>query len=321
MAANLMCPVEEQYRPPSGYYDLPFIYVYDYENAVAAGADPRAGLDFAFQSVHIEGDSEFILRRVARYSIDSADDFMLYSPDRNRMFSAEMLGATQSIFAVMPERRFPPGGALRFDIFNWASSGTLAFGGQGPFVCHAQVLFQGVRRFQGTFANPRPSKYDYKEKPYSFRFPLGLTTTYLLAPYAGLNRNPDQVFAQKVDNHDFELQRISIVDTTNGNVVTGINSPSFKIMLCNQGRYQLMSDFVYVSAINQIFGGAQTTGQLDRQAAQFPVPPIIYQARSDIEFHVRSFQDDPTGAAPDLANYDIVFGGVQRIPCDSMYGG
>ena len=320
-AANMMCPIEEQYTPPVGYYDFPYTYVAATDTVVAAGADPRAGLDFNLQQMPLEGDSLFILRKVTRFPVDAGDNFMLYSPQQNQTFSADVGGVASTVFPIVPEVIYPPAGAIFYDIKNWASSTALSFGGAGPFVYTNQVLFQGVRRFRGDLINPYPSQYDYKEKPFTYRFDLTLSWTFLEflgGTYAGLSVEPARRFSIPIQDHDFELQSITVTvgDGAANTVVSNIDSPSFKLDLYDMNMKKLMSNPVYVAALNHAMVGNS------RLFPAFPVPSLLYPANSEILFEISSMLDDPAGAgAPTSVNFIVTFNGVRRVACGSRYGG
>ncbi len=319
-AANLMCPVEEQYRPPTGYYDFPFIYIQPIEEIVAAaGADPFLGRDLKLQQRTLQGDSIFVLRKVSRFPVDAEDTFMLYTPEQNQRFSDAIDGRSATVFPIVPEALYPPSGSVYFDINDYASSTALAFGQGGPIFYTNQILFQGVRRFPGEIINPAPSSYDYTEKPFQYRVGFTLSWTYLDTPYAGLSPAAPRRFVVPVNDHDFELQRISVVqsDGSGGTeVVNNIDSPSFRMMLYDHDERQLVNEPVNIAALNQSMRG---NGRL---FPAFPVPPIIYRANSQIMYDITSLLDDPAGAAPPTAvDYSIMFQGVRRIAVGSRYGG
>lgn len=303
----LSCPVEEQYRPPPGFYDYPYIFVEDYTNAVAAGADPRAGM--SIYSGTVTDDADFLLRRVSRFAIDSLDNFMILSPRGDYMFSAAVRGDSESVFPMVPEVHYPRGSQIQTEITNWASSTTLSFGGAGPFVYVAQTVFQGVKRFRGTRVFPVESSYRYRPVPYNYRFSFNLNWTFLNLPYASLIQAEPRRYTLGVSDADFELQRISVV-RTGGAVVNNVNSPSFRLLLKGPAEKQMMSQAVYVAALNQSMTGNS------RLWPAFPVPPVVYPRGSTIEFEVVSHLDDPAGqGAPTAQNFDVIFGGVKRRPC------
>ena len=318
-AANLMCPVEEQYRPPTGYYDFPYIYVHPIEEIVVAGAaDPFLGRDLKLQQRTLQGDSLFVLRKVTRFPVDTEDTFMLYTPEQNQRFSEAVDGRASVVFPVVPEAIYPPSGSVYYDINDYASSTTLTFGQDALFFTN-QILFQGVRRFVGEIANPAPSSYDYTEKPFQYQESLGLNWTYLVEPYTGLTAAAPRRFVIPVQDHDFELQRIcAVVDDGQGGstVVNNIDSPSFRMMLYDHDQRQLMNEPVNIAALSQSMRG---NGRL---FPAFPVPPIVYRANSQIMYDITSLLDDPGGGgSPTPVNFRIIFQGVRRIALGNRYGG
>lgn len=319
-APNTMCPVEEQYRPPAGYYDFPYIYVVSFDEIVAAGgSDPLLGKDFILNQRTLQGDSLFVLRKVTRFPVDTTDDFMLYTPEQNQRFSKRINGVAETVFPVVPEAVHPPSGSVYYDVAGWASSTQLSFGGIGPYLFTSQILFQGVRRFRGDLINPQPSGYQYSEKPFSYTYDLTLDWTYLEPPYANLSPAPRRQFQIPVQDHDFELQRISVVqrDGVGGPKVTNnIDSPSFRVTLYDPDRREMMSEPVYVAAINQSMKGNS------RLFPAFPVPSMVYRANGQILFDVVSHLDDPVGGGvPAAVEYSVVFHGVRRVAQGSVYGG
>ena len=319
-AANLMCPVEEQYRPPVGYYDFPYIYVQPIEEIVAAGGvDPFLGRNLQLQQRTLQGDSVFVLRKVTRFPVDATDTFMLYTPQQNQRFSEAQDGRAAVVFPIVPEALYPPAGSVYYGINGYASSTTLSFGGAGPYFFTNQILFQGVRRFPGSIINPAPSSYDYTEKPYQYQVDLNLSWTFLETPYAGLSPAPTRRFVVPIADHDFELQRISVVRTSGGGspvVVNNINSPSFRLMLYDHDQRELMNEPVNIVALNQSMTGNS------RLFPAFPVPPVVYRANSQIMYDIISLLDDPAGGgAPAAVTFSIVFQGVRRVADSSRYGG
>ena len=143
-ADNLMCPVEEQYRPPEGYYDFPYTYVTAFDELVAAGGvDPLAGRDFILNQRTLQGDSLFVLREVTRFPVDTSDDFMLYTPEQNQRFSRRINGLASTVFPIVPEAVYPPGGSVYYDVAGWASSIQLSFGGDGKSVGEGKSVYLG----------------------------------------------------------------------------------------------------------------------------------------------------------------------------------
>lgn len=318
---QVLCPVEAQYRPPYGYYDFPFSYVYEYFQPVSIAVDPRAGLDFYGQQVHVDGDAEFLMRKCVRYMIDSTDSFQLYSPNKNGMFSAPVSGPTQSVFVLAPEREYPRNGSITFDILNWASSDFLDFD-EGLGVYFMEVIFQGVKRYQGDWINPRPSSYPYREERFCYRYDLTVDWTYLAPtntgggnPYSNLDVADPRSYSFRVEDYDFELLRVSVIRQSGSGpntfeIVDNINSPSFRIMLYDPERREYFSAPVFVANINQAFGPA-----VDREMPGWPAPPMLYPKNSTIRFDVYSMLDDPTQANPPAAQqFQLVFDGVRRMP-------
>lgn len=333
-AMREICPADQDYRPPAGYFDKPYIYVSNYEQPVAAvpGTDPRAGLDFPNIQVPLKGDSEFILRKIWHYCPSAATRFLPYTPQGNQIASAPLAPTNM---AIAPEMRFPPGGACAFDVVAW-SSNDIPCGPNGePHIFHTQFLFQGVRRFQGGAGEvyPRDSGYRYKEVPFTYRYNLPVTWPYLVfeggvVQYNNLIKEPDRTdFAVQIQNYDFELLWCTCILTrsaaVNDQVVEGPND-NFKILLFDPDDRAISSDYIYIDAINFHTwpGNPGTTGVgVNTTQAGFPVPGILYPRGSYIRFNVRSMLwDTNTDGVPDIDTpavrpFVLYFGGVRRVPC------
>ncbi|KKM77154.1 hypothetical protein LCGC14_1372880, partial [marine sediment metagenome] len=244
--------------------------------------------------------------------------FMLFTPQQNQRFSEAIDGRAAVVFPIVPESTYPSGGSVYYNINGYASSTALTFGQDAVFYTN-QILFQGVRRFIGRVINPAPSRYDYTEKPFQYRVGLTLDWTYLALPYADLTPEAPRKFVVPINDHDFELQRISVVvsDGAGGTtVVNNIDSPSFRMVLYDYDQRTLMNEPVNIAALNQSMTGNS------RLFPEFPVPPIVYPAGSQIMYDITSMLDDPGGGgAPTAVDFSVMFQGVRRIRYGSRYGG
>lgn len=276
----------EPYRTPPGYFDLPYIFVYNgdaltdganYANIFVGVADDLAG--FALRQVM--GRDKIAAR------IQLRDSF------------ASLTGADAGIvmpltYPIAPERFITPVGSLNMDLFNVFRANRP---GQ-PAIFFAQIAFQGVRRYQGDSLYPGESDYKYREKPFTY-------TQTVTVNWPGTDTQPRKFSIAITEGCDFELQRITIVRSALAGAATNVTpNCEIKLQLFEQYAKQLSNAPVLDVYLNDaVVGGVGAYNGL------FPVPGVLFRRMSFIRYEVTSL------LTPGMLNgvYDISFHGVRRV--------
>jgi len=118
--------MSQQYTPPAGFYDLPFMWIFDSEDEHLTD-----GNDYPNLQVYIQGGyGDFILRRVVGLDrvLDTADTppgrFQLreFNGDFIQEFPVYAGGVTPGVvgidLAILPERIYKETGQIRFGLYN-----------------------------------------------------------------------------------------------------------------------------------------------------------------------------------------------------------
>lgn len=262
---------------PPGHYDLPFFYVFD-------GRVLTDGIDANNLAVQVEADSDFLLR--ALYGLDlliPTGQSQFRHADHSNWFSNNLNNAPL-LYTCVPEKSYQASTQIRFDLFTVTRAVDTG-------VFRAFLGFQGVRRYRGEGGydvGSYESGYNYYERPMYYE------QTVVMDPSI---TNPVEQFVS-VQTYDFELQRIMV---TNGDAALTVDEFAITIYHPN-GFWRMMEQPVPIS-----FVADNITG-LDRNSG-FPVPPMVYPAKSIIKFDILSL----LAVADPLQIYRIVFDGVQRI--------
>lgn len=276
------------YRTPPGCHDVPYIYMFD-ANGLTNGLDYTASPDLA---VKIDGDADFILRRIAGAS--SVAEFFTY---RNRSQSyvwkppAAVAGPSANI-TVRPEKFYPKSGQIRFDVLNVAKA--VALSGGTDFL--AYLAFQGVKRF--------PYEIPQELCPYRTR-----AYEYILnVPSVDWTRGQYRRFTVKIQNTgDFELHRIVQVNATN---VPDTRVGVFNYWLYDPSNWRMSSAPVPDSYIVD-----QSNGILQSDPAPmpdvWPCPGMLYPRTTQIKVDLYATQSTPQGDC-----WQISFIGLERIPLE-----
>lgn len=203
------------YEPPAGYYDLPFMWVFD-ASALTDGSNAQN------LSVPIyAGYGDFVLRRIVGMDrvLSSAPSVpgQVNPPGQFHLRDAigrylQQLpqyvgtgGAGSAIqnardIAMSRDILYPENTQINFDLFDVARaldpSGTTHFS--------AQIGFHGVRRLQG--ASPFPASYRYRPKHYMYTISGVMTSPVAISGTSNATK-PLRVI-QRVQDFDFELHEI-----------------------------------------------------------------------------------------------------------------
>ena len=276
-----------EYRTPEGYYDLPYIHVYDGDALTDAAnySNVNVGVannDYGFALRQIMGRDKLAARIQLRDS---------FAP----LTSADVGIAMPNTYPVAPERFVTPYGALIMDLFTVlrANRADLAM-----TIFFAQIAFQGVRRYVGDAVYPGTSDYKYVERPFTYQ--QQVTVNWL-----GNDTSPRKFALPITEGCDFELQRITIVRTSQAGLVTNaIPDSEIKLQLYDQHGKQLSNAPVLDVYLNDAADGATHFYN-----PTFPVPGVLYKRQSFLRFDVTSLLI----AALSPSIYDIYFQGIRRL--------
>lgn len=286
-------PDEQLYYTPDGYVDLPAYYVYD-------GVNLTDGQNYNNLPVTIEYDSSFILRAILGVpSMVNATGggFRLSNYSKSRVYSDFIKGYSAHV-AVAPEIIYPPNSQILFDL----QAVLKAFNNQGggDHVSTSQIAFQGVKRYKpghpGYSGPAFPTPYDPSKfivRPWAYRLPVTLNWNSLALP---------KTFTVEIQDYDFELHTISVVDVT-----TGI-APTFdlcRLQVYDQSAKRAMSSPINLTNINYL-------GMTGGLWAVFPVPYLLYPVWTQLRIDVSSLLATTDPSAP--YSLEIMFNGMQRTP-------
>jgi hypothetical protein len=307
-----LCIQNAPYVTPKGFYDVPYVYSKSYflpnTSALISNATLLNDLN---DSITIDGDSDFILRKVGMNFSHLAATFNFQDALQYYYFSQQMGASGGHPFSgpimVTPEKMFPGGGSIQYTIGGGTVGAELQYGGAPntpPFVAYFNIYFQGVKRYRGV--PDRRANYKYWERQFTYVFPFNLNFTLLQTPYNTYTLGPTQYFSQLIDSYDFELMQIGILPS-------GTDAFGYEIQLYDQAQVKTSNDFIpmnqCVSGAGQFFGGFS-----DQDSNNcFPTPSLIYPQNATLRFAIRSLAD--TSGENTGGQEVIYFKGVQRIPC------
>lgn len=276
--------------PEQGFYDQPFIYVFDADNLTD-------GIDYRSLSIPMLTGSDFILRRVCgRPNVAGAMRY--YGADGRTMASRVYSMPRDQV--VVPEHIFPPDSQIKFDLDTVLRGNWPYIGIPGSIPNYwSQLGFQGVRRFYGQKAVE--STYPFYTKPYTITNQFNITWAGRTAPAYQIVDVPRQ-FNVQVENYDFELHRITATIIKNAVVpVEVVVDAAMKLRLYDAWGKAMMNEPVL-----DVF---LTENGPDWNSC-FPVPTMMYPAGSEIKFDVQSLLLDTEVPA----QINLEFHGVQRYP-------
>ena len=274
----------------SDFYDLPFIYVSDADQATD-------GASYNNVPVELINNSDFLLRRICGTNNVAAKFRFRDAVSEDRI--QYPIGMPND-YPVVPEILYPPTGQISYDIQGvLRANNAYATPGSVPNY-YSQIAFQGVRRFYNT---PTPdSPYRYYDRPYSIRMDFTVNYTGRVAP-TYTSKASVQQFSVPVNDWDFELQSMLImIDTTNGRSAPVLSQNKLKLVLYTHQEQALMTAPVLDTYLT--IGGMQYN-------SWFPVPSVYYPVNSVIRVDVESLLVE--SEIP--ANVTIIFNGLWRFPC------
>jgi hypothetical protein len=283
-----------EYQTPEGYYDLPYVHVYDgdaltdaatYRNVNVGISDNEAG--FALRQ--IMGRDKLAARAQFR------DSFAPLAGGDNGV-------AFPRTYPVAPERFITPAGMLNMDLYTVLRANRAAL---GVTIFFAQIAFQGVKRYLqppgGGVIYPGKSDYQYVERPFSYQ-------QQVVVNWAGTDTQPRKFALPITEGCDFELQRITIVRSRLAGAATNVIPDSeIKLMLFDQHGRQLSNAPVLDVYLND---AADATTHFYNPV--FPVPAVLYRRQSFIRLEVTSL----LLAAQLPATYEVYLQGVRRFQAE-----
>jgi hypothetical protein len=297
------CPVEERYRAPQGYYDSWFDYVWDFDRLPAASiGTPVSGI-----VLPLDGDAGFLLRRVAgaaTLNTVAPLGFQIYDAVGRRFFSAaeDPTQVYTQDLAIAPEKEYPKSGHIQFDLANFqplfrASGPTPASG-----IFLGQILFQGVKRYQGALAKP---DYTYREEVFVYRTQFTLNwNAYVWAGGLPVTRAAPVKFTVRIDDYPFELLSMQLFDMATGLYPAALD-PAFAMTVYDRNGKAMSNQPVLC---RYLFANANVAvpGMYSRFS-----PGIVYETGSQLRFDISSLllNADFIPVAP---TYEICFAGVRR---------
>ena len=282
-----------EYKAPAGYYDLPYIHVYNADALID-------GINYSHINVGIADDfAGFALRQIMGAN-------KLAARVQFRDSFAPLTGASNGFvmprtYPIAPERYIVPAGMLNMDLFTVFRENRA--NPPGAPIFFAQIAFQGVRRYLGSAEYPGPSEYKYVERPFTY-------IQSIVVNWTGVDTQPRKFSFPIIEGCDFELQRITIVRTSQGNGQGGqvptnaIPNCEIKLQLFDQFGKQLSN-----APVLDVYLNDAASGTIHFYNPVFPVPAVLYKRQSFLRFEVTSLLT----AALLNSNYDICFHGVRRF--------
>lgn len=288
-----------EYTPPPGKVDFPFIYCYD-SSSLADGQNLQN------IQVQLQGDSEFILRRIVGVpnvvaATTSGGRFNFRNANTSYPNNVPQTGMALPVnYPTQPEKSYPLGSSIFIDLYDTLRAFN-ACGGTPIYT--SQVAFIGVKRFDA--ASPYAQHVTtgkFKRKPQTYSFPLTISNAHFVS--AGVVTNPIQ-YSQLVTNYDFELYGLRIAQPAN---VSPLQTQDFQIRLYDRGFHATSNVPVNQGYMNSARVTPQTAPQY---RGIFPCPILIYPQGSQIVFDVLSMLCSTS--LPQ--SYTISFVGAWRMPC------
>jgi hypothetical protein len=295
------------YRTPSGYVDESYVYVLD-TSSIANGTD-QLNL-----TVQLQGDSDFILRKVD--GLGAIVGPSILAPFGKWWLKDEHVHETASSplyvdnnriesHAVIPERRYPSAGVITIDLYS-TSQGVYTYPlGEGSTNTPAsQLAFWGVKRKAGVMGT---SSKKYRMMPWEYHLPLTVNWDEFIYDGVGniLSVNTPQTFVIPVTDWDFELWGIN--DTGDANNPVSLKA---KIQLYDANDKSRFSQPLLMDMISANSQYQATLPQLALGSAFSP--PIVYPISSLIKIDVYSML--LTSSLLSTQTRELVFFGGRRMP-------
>lgn len=281
--------LEQLYKTPEGFLDIPFIYVYD-----ARGLTDGSSLSNL--SLPLE-DNDFFLRSIVGVSscLSNNGNWSYYNESRSDAQALPIRRANR--YTVAPEKRFPGLSQFRFDLYDVLRSAN-PDGNLQSF-----IGFQGIRRapLDTSRYYKRETPYPYYEKVYSYVEAIEID--FFVDQGAAPRR-----FEIPIEDNDFELQTIQVARLDGTQFIPLADNDPFLIQLYDASGYYRLSNLpVPVRWVNYFQGSTPAT----RYFSVFPCPTIVYPIEGLIRFDITSLLDSGGGSQ----TFQFQFNGIRRIDC------
>lgn len=269
------------YFTPEGFVDTPYIYVYD-------GNPLTDGVSYQRLSTRLEGDCDFLLRRIAGLTSISPT-ILLYSGQGQPISSAPLRAGAVLPFA--PEIRYAADGEIIFDLGSVARTNFAC----GTTIYTARLVFQGVKRRRSSVGQA-----DVHGVPFSYAYDLTVDWyRYLSLPAAQVEAS--RPFYVEVSDYDFLLQGLRIANADGSALTTGV----IEVRLYDDRGRSLSSAPVPQQWLNAalISSGIGNC---------FPTPGVLYRKGSVLRFDVTSMICNTDPSFPRLFRMELF--GLRRLP-------
>lgn len=280
-----------EYQTPQGYYDLPYMHVYD-GDALTDGAN-YSNIDTRIT----DNDAGFALRQIM--GLDK-----LAARVQFRVSVVPLTGANAGFvmprtYPIAPERFISPASLLAMDLYTVARANRVAM---QVIIYFAQIAFQGVRRYLNPpgleIVYPGKSDYKYVERPFTY------VQAFTVA-WPGTDAQPRKFAFPITEGCDFELQRITLIRSSQAGVPTNaIPDSEIKLQLFDQFGKQLSN-----APVLDVYLNDAASGLVHFYNPVFPVPSVLYRRQSFIRYEVTSLLTAPL--LPSI--YEICFHGIRRF--------
>lgn len=253
---------------------IPYAYVFD-------GSSLTDGTNPSRLSVPMREDGVFQLRKIAGLPL-LASSARLYYPTARNDSQSNVLFRTGSAVFLQPQITYRRPETILFDLGAVARSTIVC----GTPIYQSHLCFQGVR----DLPSEQVALPQGKPEPFVWTYTLTLDWYHYSA---GSNQNPVQYRQFKIDEYDFELQRIRIANS-NGSPLT---ANDFALQFFDEGQYELSNRTMLAASFLNNAADPQTV---------WPSVPLIYHRNSIIRFAVQSYLCNGVGLP---RTYQIAFEG------------
>lgn len=267
------------YQTPDGFVDTPYIYVYD-------GTSLTDGVSYQRLSTRMEGDFDFILRRVAGLN-SIAESLTLYNGQGQPISSAPIRAGV--VLPIAPESQYSANGEILFDLVNVARSNFAC----ATTIYTARLAFQGVKRRRASAAMP-----EIQGIPFSYAYDLTVDWYRYVSLPAAQVEAPRPIYLE-ISDYDFWLHGIRLSNADGTALATGV----VELRLYDDRGRSLSS----APVPQQYLNSALITGY----GNCFPVPSVSYRRGAVLRLDVASMicNTDPT--FPRLIRMELF--GVRRV--------
>jgi hypothetical protein len=172
------------------------------------------------------------------------------------------------------------------------------------FACGGQPVYTSYIGLQGAVLSdsvPYKTPYNYCGFPFSLELNINLNW-YRYTSGVGNTVDVSHPFYLEILNYDFELQQITVVNTTTASAPFVPTTTDFRVQLFDTFQNKLFSKAVPLDWVNYLRGSGYSS--------IFPVPTTVYQRNSQLRIDIDSMLC--FGAA--AQTYQISLKGMRRLP-------